>query len=65
MKEKTLLSIKSPSPKSRRYFTNKWHPYGWQVSFEETVNNKREYHSGVGINRKLAIQHAIKKHYYQ
>lgn len=64
MNEATLLSIKSPSPKSRRYLADEWHPFGWMVCFEETVNGKREFHSGVGVNRKLAIQHAIKKYYF-
>jgi len=64
MKTETLLSIKSPSPKSRRYLIDEWHPFGWKVSFEETVKGKREFHSGIGTDRKLAIQHAIKKHYF-
>ena len=62
MNTETLLSIKSPSPKSRRYYKDKWHPYGWQVSFLETVDGKRVLHTGLGTNRKLAIQHAIKKY---
>jgi len=37
MKTETLLSIKSPSPKSRRYLIDEWHPFGWKVSFEETI----------------------------
>ena len=65
MKEETLLSINSPSPKSRRYLKDEPHPFGWKVTFEETVNGKREFHSGVGASRRLAIQHAIKKHYFK
>jgi len=60
MKTENLFNIKSPSPRSRRYSIDEWHPFGWRVSFEETVKGRRKYHAGVGLTRRHAIQHAIK-----
>jgi hypothetical protein len=62
MNNQNLFAVKSPSPKSRRYSIDEWHPYGWRVSFDETIQGKRVFHAGLGLTRKHAIQHAIKRY---
>jgi hypothetical protein len=49
-------------PTSRRYVTDKWHPYGWKVSFYESgkIDGEpvRKYFGGLGVDRKTAIRNA-------
>lgn len=46
-------------PKSRRWKRNKWHPYGWEVAYYETIikdgQKIRRFFSDVGVDFNAAF----------
>ena len=56
----------TPLPKTRRYWRDEWHPYGWSVGFRESVilpNGKRVRirFSDIGVDKSAAISNAHRR----
>lgn len=52
-------------PSSRRYIRDCRHPYGWQISYRQTVqwpdgNRTRVYFSDIGVDRCAAIGNSLR-----
>lgn len=68
--EQALLNTMNTTPQlipsSRRYINNVWHPYGWKVSFWQTVQfangaRRRVHFSDIGVDRNAAIANALRR----
>lgn len=56
----------TPILKSRRFYKDKWHPYGWEVGYKMTCilpNGKkiRTFFNDVGINKSAAIANSLRR----
>lgn len=56
----------TPILKSRRFYKDKWHPYGWEVGYKMTVilpngNKIRTYFSDIGVNKSAAIGNSLRR----
>lgn len=56
----------TPIPTSRRFLKDKFHAYGWQVSFMQTCVHpngvkERIHFSSLGTDRRNAMNHALRR----
>lgn len=57
--------MNKPILKSRRFWKDRFHAYGWQVGFQMTIefpdgSRERRFFSDIGVNKACAIAHAMR-----